>query len=196
MPGLNEIILVICEGASEKAYIQELNRYFREKEIFYNFVPKPSDGGAYSKVVKKFRQVRTENRHAKIIIWVDFDLYMRNEKGDMDRYSSKPQDIPDFSFSRMNFEDFLSLHFEKPTLDNWIVTCTGSNHFTIPMHSVEYVPLFEVFLDIPYNKGKIPFSFSDSLVSNLRKNIEDRNVPFKCDFATYFLGLINQQKID
>ena len=29
----NQNIIIVCEGASEKAYIQELNRYLEEEDI-------------------------------------------------------------------------------------------------------------------------------------------------------------------
>ena len=63
----------MCEGASEKAYIQELNRYLQEEEdIPLHFIPRPSNGGQYSFVVKKYKEVRKDNRIGEILIWVDW----------------------------------------------------------------------------------------------------------------------------
>ena len=41
----NKIIIIMCEGASEKAYIQELNRYLEEEGIPLHFIPRPWNGG-------------------------------------------------------------------------------------------------------------------------------------------------------
>lgn len=51
----NRNIIVVCEGASEKAYIQELNRYLEEEDIPLHFIPRPSNGGQYASVVKKYK---------------------------------------------------------------------------------------------------------------------------------------------
>jgi hypothetical protein len=64
----NQNIIIVCEGASEKAYIQELTRYLEEEDIPLHFIPRPSNGGQYSPVVKKYREVRKENRTTKILI--------------------------------------------------------------------------------------------------------------------------------
>ena len=54
----NRNIIIVCEGASEKAYIQELNRYLEEEDIPLHFIPRPSNGGQFSPVVKKYREGR------------------------------------------------------------------------------------------------------------------------------------------
>jgi hypothetical protein len=41
----NRNIIIVCEGASEKAYIQELNRYLEEKEIHCILSPAARDFG-------------------------------------------------------------------------------------------------------------------------------------------------------
>jgi hypothetical protein len=98
----NRNIIIVCEGPSEKAYIQELNRYLEEEDIPLHFIPRSSNGGQYSPVVKKYREVRKDNRTARIRIWVDWDRYRRNDNADMDNYRKKSNDIPDFLFSYMN----------------------------------------------------------------------------------------------
>lgn len=142
----NQNIIIVCEGASEKAYIQELNRYLEEEDIPLHFIPRPSNGGQYSPVVKKYREVRKDNRTARILIWVDWDRYLRNDNADMDNYLKKPSDIPDFHFSYMNFEDFLSMHHEQSKMQKWWTSCVSRNHFTTPSHSNDYLPAFNDFI--------------------------------------------------
>jgi len=36
----NRNIIIVCEGASEKAYIQELKRYLEEEDIALHFIPR------------------------------------------------------------------------------------------------------------------------------------------------------------
>src|SRR5690554_5613842 len=99
-----QAIIIVCEGPSEEAYIQELNRIFREKECHFLLIPRTSEGGDYKTVVNKYKSVRKNNPRDQIYIWVDFDLYKRNDKGNYDKYKNKPSHIPEFLFSKMNFE--------------------------------------------------------------------------------------------
>ncbi len=131
----NKTIIIVCEGASEKAYIQELNRYLEEEDIPLHFIPRPSNGGQYSPVVQKYKEVRKHNKTTRILIWVDWDRYQRNDNSDMDNYRKKPGDIPDFLFSHMNFEDFLSMHRDRAEMERWGTSCVGRDHFTTPSHS-------------------------------------------------------------
>ena len=96
----------MCEGASEKAYIQELNRYLEEEDIPLRFVPRPSNGGQYTPVVKKYKEVRRDNRTTEIFIWVDYDRYQRNDNSDTDNYRSKSDGIPNFLFFEQEFRGF------------------------------------------------------------------------------------------
>lgn len=84
-------IIVICEGNSEYAYIQNINRILRHKN-FYGALFKPvSVNTGYFNIVKnKYRSEYKNNSKSSIIIWVDFDLYKRNDKDCMDSYKKKP----------------------------------------------------------------------------------------------------------
>ena len=75
-------IIVICEGKSETKYLQELNRFLRENsaENSIVFVPKTVWTGHFTEVVKKYRDERKLNKKANIEIWVDYDIYKRNEQ--------------------------------------------------------------------------------------------------------------------
>lgn len=191
----NKNIIIVCEGASEKAYIQELNRYLEEKDIPLHFIPRPSNGGQYISVVKKYREVRKDNRTTKILIWVDWDRYQRNDNSDMNNYRSKPNDIPEFLFSHQNFEDFLSMHCDLSETQRWLTSCVSRNHFTNPSHSNEYIPAFTTFIGGRYSKGAMPINIDCHSLENLRMHQNDTSVPFKCDFAEELFRLLDAEEI-
>jgi hypothetical protein len=192
----NRNIIIVCEGASEKAYIQELNRYLEEEDIPLHFIPRPSNGGQFASVVKKFREVRKDNRNTTIYIWVDWDRYQRNDNTDMDNYRRKSIDIPDFLFSHMNFEDFLSMHLDRSEMQRWWTSCVSRNHFTTPTHSNEYMPLFKAFIGGNYTKGDMPIAINYNLLKNLRTHQDDPSVPFKCDFARELFLLMDEEALE
>ncbi len=190
---LNKTMIIVCEGASEKAYIQELNRYLEKEDIPLRFIARPSNGGQYAPVVKKYREVRKDNRTTRILIWVDLDRYQRNDNSDMDNYRSKPDDIPDFLFSRMNFEDFLSMHSDRSEMEEWWTSCVGRGHFTTPSHGSEYMPAFAAFIGGDYSKGDMPIDIDCHSLNNLRAHQNDPSVPFKCGFAKELFRLMEAE---
>ena len=173
----NEVIIIICEGPSERAYLQQLNRTLREKECHVTFNARLSNGGDFNTVKTKFRQERKNNKKATIFVWVDFDLYLQNDK-----YENRGKDIPDFLFSKMNFEDMLILHFEKEDIGKWIQICKKYNHFNKPLPADDYLPLFKKFYSkefgVEYNKGDLPFDLDEAKILNVFKNVHDKNIPF------------------
>ena len=100
-------IIVVCEGSSEFAYIQELNRLMREMECSVVFRPIAVGSGFYAAVQSKYREIKRANPRGDICIWVDADIYIRNERNCNDAYRRRPAGVPAFLFSRQNFEDFL-----------------------------------------------------------------------------------------
>jgi hypothetical protein len=127
---------------------------------------------------------------------VDWDRYQRNDNSDMDNYRSKPDDIPDFLFSYMNFEDFLSMHFNRPKMERWLSSCVGRNHFNAPSHNSEYIPAFTTFIGRNYSKGDMPIDIDCHSLNNLRAHQNDPSVPFKCDFAEELFRLIDTEECD
>ena len=192
----NKTIIVVCEGASEKAYIQELNRYIEEQDIPLHFIPRPSNGGQYAHVIRKFREERKNNNTYRILVWVDLDRYKRNDRSDMDNYRKKSNDIPDFHFTHMNFEDFLSMHRDRSEMERWWTLCVSRGHFTTPSHSSEYMPAFTTFIGGRYSKGDMPIAIDCHSLNNLRIHQNDASVPFKCDFAAELFGLIDAEEFN
>ena len=115
--------IVICEGRSELVYIQRLQSFLDEQstgwDVPLKFMPVDNGNGSCGKVISGYKKQRKENKRTKIEVWVDYDLYQRNDNSCMDQYRLKPKGIPDFKFSYHNFEDFLVLHMDEETVQVW-----------------------------------------------------------------------------
>lgn len=184
----NEMTILLCEGESEYAYIQELNRYLRENEFNFKFIPKVIGSGFYTEVQKKHKEERKNNPRTPIKIFLDDDIYVRNEGDREQENSSKFSESgfkDDFLFNVHNFEDFLMLHCDDETLNQWITKCTETNHGNIPMHSAQYMSLIKgMFPD--YEKGELLFRPIDQeKLDNLFRHNEDDSIFIKSNFATY-----------
>ncbi|MCA6069767.1 MAG: RloB family protein [Endomicrobium sp.] len=195
MSNLNSgyIIIIICEGKSEVAYIQELNKYFREKNISINLVSKQADNGSYAAVVKKYKEFKKNNKHGfRMWIWVDRDIYKRNERKNMDKYNKKPDGVPNFCFNIFNFEDFFILHYPKDKVSNYRKLCENKDHFKNPLHSEDYMPLIKKVIE-GYNKGSLPngFEISAKTLNNLFTNNKDLQKELQNDFANELYNIIN-----
>ncbi|EEO27932.1 hypothetical protein [Oxalobacter paraformigenes] len=190
---LTETVVVICEGASEYVYLQEINRFFREHKIRLAFAARVIGSGVYKAAVNRYRDVRRELKDAEIVIWVDRDIYLHSQKK---LYENKPDTVPDFLFSRMNFEDFLALHMDRRTLMKWQAVCEEHHHFSEPLPSGIYLPLYRVACFPAYKKGKLPFKITDETLGRLFANLKRKQVRFKCDFGTFLeerMRIVEQQ---
>jgi phage pi2 protein 07 len=193
MSKIHKTFCVICEGKSEVAYIQEFRRLLRELGISSNILPYSVGTGHYVEVVRKYRQVCKERRKDKIdsfIIWVDADVYKRNEQKNQTKYSKKQKYIPNFKFNTYNFEDFLVMHLPKEEVAKWEKICSDAGHFITPMHSDVYLPLLCKSILPTYCKGELPIVVCNISLTNLRANQSDSSIPFKSDFADFLLGLL------
>jgi hypothetical protein len=134
MNELKSRYIIICEGSkSETAYIQELNKYFREQNINITLIPKAVGTGHYTAVIRKYRYEFKENKKCKFIIWVDKDIYQKNNQGNLKKYNEKPYNVPDFYFNIFTFEDFLILHYPKDIVLQYQEMCKHENHFENPV---------------------------------------------------------------
>lgn len=183
-----EMTIILCEGESEVAYIQVLNRYLRENEYNFKFIPRLIGSGFFTDVHKKHKEERKSNPRTPIKIFLDDDIYVRNEDqreqdNSLKLASSSYKD--EFLFNTHNFEDFLMLHYDDVTLNLWLTKCTGTNHGAFPMHSAKFMPLVkEIFPD--YKKGELPFStINQENIENLFRHNEDNSIFIKSDFAMY-----------
>ena len=189
----NSFLIIVCEGESEVAYIQELNRLFRELEISATVHPVCVGTGFFSNVVAAYRNARRANPRTDIQIWVDWDVYARNERQCLDAYSRKGKSIPSFCFSRQNFEDFLTTHLAENELARWLEVCRNSGHLMTPLHSEQYIPLFRETLFPRYSKGDIPFLLTQERIERMLQNQDKGEMPLHCDFADTIRYILSNQ---
>ena len=191
MTQTNTSYIVVCEGNSEYAYIQKLNRFFAENGYACIINPKRVDCGHFNEVQRKYKTEKKNNPRTTIYIWVDKDTYVRNDCGDKDKYESKANNLPKFMFSTMNFEDFLAMHQDAKTLDNWYQVCSRQKHHINPMTEGIYIALVEQHLFKDYKKGDIPFDITEDCLKTLFVNNKGKHM-FRCDFADFIEMLISK----
>ncbi len=181
MPSIRH--LIVCEGESERVYLQHLQRFLDAQPVvdgtfepsLYLIGPQSAvaKGGSFGKLERRFRQTRKMNRNVSIRVWADFDLYHRNDNQCAKHYAAKSDGIPDFLFSFHNFEDFYALHWDGAFLAGWIHfgSSGGLKHFTTPLHSDGYLP--EIKRIFPgYGKGALaPDFISWASLKNLKTNL-------------------------
>lgn len=196
MYSLPTVIWVACEGKSEKAYLAELNRLFRETGTPIILQDEVAGGGfyplaeaAYKRAQKKSGTRGQRTGQGTPWIWVDSDLYERNDRASGDLYTSRPKGIPAFLFSHHNFEDFLVLHLADEQVEQWRKLCHGG---TAPLHERDYLPLLaSLFPD--YAKPSLPAPLSPltpALLANAYRHSKDEQIPFRCDFIEKLVPLI------
>ncbi len=177
--------IILCEGSSEYAYIQILNRILNDKNI--SFVAKGIGTGHFSDVEKAYKKQCKENKKLEKVIWVDKDIYKRNEQSNQMKYLSKKQSIPDFLFTTYNFEDFLAMHLDDNISDNWHQILNKQNHFNMPLKSDKYIPLIKenIYIFNNYEKGNIPFKITIDHIKQAYKIHQKSTINFKCDFLEF-----------
>jgi hypothetical protein len=171
--------IIVCEGESEWAYLQRLQRFLDQQPLadgtfeppLHFIVPERVivKTATFGKLKSRYNQFRKQNKKSSIQIWADFDLYHRNDKHCATQYSHKSAGVPDFLFSYHNFEDFFALHADEPYLQEWL-RFGARGHFITPLHSDGYLP--EIKRIFPsYAKGDLPADFvSWASLKNLKRN--------------------------
>lgn len=179
--------MILCEGSSEYAYIQILNRILVDNSINISFVAKEVGNGHFSDVEKEYKKQCKKNAKLEKIIWVDKDIYKRNEKNNSRKYSNKKSNIPDFLFTKYNFEDFLVMHLDDDTIENWYQILNTKGHFNIPLKSKVYMPIIKEKITIfnNYKKGEIPFTITLDNIKHAYQIHINPNIKFKSDFLEF-----------
>lgn len=183
----NKTYMILCEGSSEFAYIQQINRILDQNNISISLVAKEIGTGHFSDVEKAYKKQCKENKKLAKVIWVDKDIYKRNDKDNNTKYLNKKSNIPDFLFTTYNFEDFLVMHLDDHISDNWHQILNTQNHFNIPLKSDEYIPLIKENMDVfnNYEKGDIPFEITLDNIKQAYKIHQTTTINFKCDFLDF-----------
>jgi hypothetical protein len=177
MPCLRHII--VCEGESERAYLQRLQSFLDQQPLPDGAFEPPlrliAPGGVIAKtgtfgaLKNRFNKTRKQNKKSSILIWTDFDLYHRNDYHCATHYAKKTAGIPDFLFSFHNFEDFFALHWGGDRFQEWL-GFGNRGHFTTPLHSHGYLPEIQKIFP-QYIKGSLPADFITwESLKNLKRN--------------------------
>ena len=170
--------LIICEGDSEFAYVQELNRFLNEKGLPIVFMARNAGGGGFKNLRQICRTLKTR-KNGRTYIVADKDIYQRDDNGNGTAYGKEKDHMPPFLFQTWNFEDFLLMHFPLNVVSAWREEAERNGHSQNPLHGSEYLPVFHEFCirnkDIlkfmfPYEKGDMPFALTDSHVELLFAN--------------------------
>ena len=188
-PSLVQTIVVVCEGASENTYLQELNRFFREHRIPLNFIPRVVGNGSCKAVMGYYRNIRRFMKNEEIIIWVDLDIYMSSEAHN---YARKPSDIPDFLFSEMNFEDFLVLHMNPQRVFEWQGIAEKHEHFQQPLPASVYGPIYKAICFNRYRKGRMPFRLNAKSLGQMFANLKNKHIRFGNGFGVFLENLLKE----
>lgn len=176
----NRVYLVICEGDSEVAYVQELNRFLNEQGKFIVFQAVNAGGGGFTTIRQCCRDRKTR-KNGRTFVIVDKDIYVRNDNGAGENYEKEKDVLPPFLFQTWNFEDFLLMHFPRDLVVEWRELSAINGHLTNPKHSVDYAPMYAEFCsryadqlqyDLPYEKGDMPFALTVGHMANLFANNE------------------------
>lgn len=192
------VIRIVCEGKSEKAYIGSLNSLFRNHNVPLVLKCTVAGSGLFPLVLKAYRKCREQRDRScreEPWIWVDSDLYERNEKKCMEQYGKRDASIPAFLFSTHNFEDTLVLHNGDDTVEKWRRLCHGG---AVALHAREYMPLL-LSLYPDYEKGSLPermIPLTPQLLHNAYRHSHDEGIPFKCDLIERLVPIIQREQPD
>ena len=183
------------------AYGEEGHHSLRGKErCLLRFIPFPElEGtctGQYDKIVAAYRSATELFAPTSVEVWVDADIYIRNETFNSDanksngtEYLNRPADVPIFFFSYHNFEDFVALHYDEKTFQAWksnvLFVTSGAeelSHHDSPLTRTEYAPLFQKVFPHYSKKKRMPFELSTERLANLRRNLKDPDVQTMAQF--------------
>lgn len=189
------LYLVICEGSSEYAYIQELNRFLNERGHALVFNAVNAHGGGIDGIRRLCRDRRIR-ANGRALVMADGDIYADATGLNGRRYLKWRDRLPRFLFQYQNFEDFLLMHYPQTVLDAWRREVEPKRHFVTPLVAREYEDVFRGFIRAhedelrfgdDYQKGDMPFSLDEGKLANLFANDSETGFP-RSDFARFLRG--------
>ena len=198
--------LIICEGDSEFAYVQEFNRFLNERGAPIVFVAHNAGGGSFKNLRQVCRALKTR-KNGRTYIMADKDIYHRDDNGNGAAYEREKGHMPPFLFQTWNFEDFLLMHSPVEVLSAWRDQARRSGHMMNPLHGEEYMPNFMAFCEcnkvaldfsFPYEKGDMPFGLTREHVERLFANNASGSFPHSdfADVVARFLKECSATKMD
>lgn len=205
-------IIILCEGESERTYVQMINKLFKFKDAYcVVFKAVCVQSGYWNQVKKAYKKAYKDNPKCLIFSFVDHDIYLR--ESDMDCNGDYYKLLEDHNniaksvlFSHMNFEDVLMLHLDKRILKDWIDVMNAHNHFNDPLFAKEYVPIFDNFCNVHkdelpdnwpslYVKGVIPFELTKERILTMVDNLSVPECPIKFQFGELIKYLYLDMKL-
>ncbi|MEG1740776.1 MAG: hypothetical protein RR250_05565 [Akkermansia sp.] len=192
---MQQVFYVICEGKSECAYLQELNKELAEEDIPISFQAFSADNGTFACLKNKWKTQHL-GKGRNVFFFADWDLFYRDSLKGKTLYDKEREKLPRFYFNHQNFEDFFSLHLPFEKAAEWCEICIKQGHFKNPMCAKEYEPLFQTLVP-NYQKGKLPSNFNmHEGLAHLRKNLSDHRLHQKSEFAVFLLTLLEEIEKD
>jgi hypothetical protein len=194
----NKIIYVICEGRSEEAYLASMNLFFRDNNINIRFAARPTYTGHFNAIKKKLQDFGLLKKRKKteidltVIVWIDWDIYERNEQSNKDKYNEFLQKycMSCFKFNYFSFEDFLILHNDIEIVKQWYELCRKEGHFNgKPIRSDVCEKLIERIIP-NYKKGQLPHSF---ITNESLRNAFENNAKyfFRSDIVDFLKPILD-----
>ena len=80
--------LIICEGDSEFAYVQELNRFLNERGVPVVFTACNAGGGGFKNLRQVCRTLKTR-KNGRTYVVADKDIYQRDDNGNGTAYGKE-----------------------------------------------------------------------------------------------------------
>lgn len=189
-------IFIICEGKSEEKYIQGLRAILVNQCAVDDvlIIPECFCGGETfpdlkNNIKKKIKEIKTDGLTSSdgIYIWLDKDVFLRKyiDKFEELEIEIKKIKIPvnlRFLFNKMNFEDFLILHYTEQEILALQSKLNHKNHFIKPLIAEKYEPIYKTVIK-DYSKGNLPDDFILDLekIKLCVRNIEDKNYNFESE---------------
>ena len=191
-----KIYHIVCEGSSEVAYLNELNKYIREAALKIVLVSHNLNGiSSYNKIRNDYLKVRKHVKNKKntddIFIWLDNDVFKR-EKLSKNKLQQILMGFSGIKYNYENFEDFLVMHLSDEKIREWRKICIGQNHFNIPMNGEVVEKLIKSIIP-DYLKGSLPKEIQSNLgesLIRLYENQKNSTVEFRSDFADVIKQLL------
>ncbi len=189
-----ERYIVICEGKSDRAYLLALQSLLDGtlcppegwEEAPVRFIPRPEPSGVttgyYDEVLPAYQKERRSNPKAKVMVWVDSDVYIwntpRKGKGNGDAYTERDREkIPAFYFSYHKFEDYLAMHSGPAVFRKWKSSMIENGHLRImPLSHKDYSPAYQKVFP-HYSKSSLPNGIvCEKCFANLKQNCSDPDI--------------------
>ena len=177
---------ILCEGESEEVYIKHINKILRDRNIDTLLGTHTFKNGDFNNVMKIVKKYNHKDKQ-KLRIWIDEDIYKRNEQQNYTKYLEYKNKMPDFLFTQYNFEDFLIMHLDDKIIIEWQEKLIKRNNFNVPLISDEYIDLLKKNINIfrDYKKGVLPFDITLDNIKQAYKTHQATNIKFKSDFLDF-----------